>query len=152
MLAWRRSQSSCEQSSSSRSATSLTVTCSLLTYQRGSIAGSGMGTPSVKVRVSITPRTSMSSLTHSSSRRASRSSATKQKMRNAIENERDYVIPEQHDPVTLLFDNTFFLVRVVVAHAPYAYRVIHHVKLIRTQVSMLHEQGARSFQSSSSQS
>lgn len=32
-----------------------------------------------------------------------------QKLRNAIENEREYMLPEQHDPVTLLFDNTFFL-------------------------------------------
>ena len=86
-----------------------------VSFQRGSIAGSGMGTPSVKVRVS----------NHASDEHVfidpfeftkgfSVLRDEMQKMRNAIENERDYTIPEQHDPVTLLFDNTFFLGAAVV--------------------------------------
>ena len=81
-----------------------------VSFQRGSIAGSGMGTPSVKVRVS----------NHASDEHVfidpfeftkgfSVLRDEMQKMRNAIENDREYLIPEQHDPVTLLFDNTFFL-------------------------------------------
>lgn len=87
-----------------------------VSFQRGSIAGSGMGTPSVKVRVS----------NHASDEHVfidpfeftkgfSVLRDEMQKMRNAIENDREYAIPEQHDPVTLLFDNTFFLVRAAVA-------------------------------------
>ena len=86
-----------------------------VSFQRGSIAGSGMGTPSVKVRVS----------NHASDEHVfidpfeftkgfSVLRDEMQKMRNAMENEREYMIPEQHDPVTLLFDNTFFLGAAVV--------------------------------------
>jgi len=86
-----------------------------VSFQRGSIAGSGMGTPSVKVRV----------VNHASDEHVfidpfeftkgfSVLRDEMQKMRNAIENEREYAIPEQHDPVALLFDNTFFLGAAVV--------------------------------------
>jgi hypothetical protein len=81
-----------------------------VSFQRGSIAGSGMGTPTVKVKVS----------NHASNEHVfidpfeftkgfSVLRDEMQKMRNAIENDREYMIPEPHDPVTLLFDNTFFL-------------------------------------------
>eukprot|EP01051_Picozoa_sp_SAG22_P004377 SAG22_NODE_232_length_14402_cov_58.042159_7_plen_1312_part_00 len=81
-----------------------------VSFQRGSIAGSGMGTPSVKVRV-----TNHASDEHvfidpfEFTKSFSLLRDEMQKMRNAIENDREYLIPEQHDPVTLLFHNTFFL-------------------------------------------
>ena len=103
-----------------------------VSFQRGSIAGSGMGTPSVKVRVS----------NHASDEHVfidpfeftkgfSVLRDEMQKMRNAIENEREYAIPQQHDPVALLFDNTFFLVRPFAAtNAP------THLLLCRVQCTM----------------
>jgi|EP01046_Picozoa_sp_COSAG06_P006820 hypothetical protein len=82
-----------------------------VSFQRGSIAGSGSAaTPSVKVRVN-----NQASNEHvfidpfEFTKGFSVLRDEMQKIRNALENEREYMIPEQHDPVTLLFDNTFFV-------------------------------------------
>lgn len=90
-----------------------------VSFQRGSIAGNGMGTPSVKVRV-----TNHASDEHvfidpfEFTKGFSVLRDEMQKMKNAIENDREYACPEQHDPVSLLFDNTFFLVRFARSSGP----------------------------------
>eukprot|EP00329_Picozoa_sp_Boothbay-MS584-11_P007350 67563_4 len=81
-----------------------------VSFQRGSIAGSGMGTPTVKVKVSNNASNEHVFIDpFEFTKGFSVLRDEMQKMRNAIENEREYMVPEQHDPVTLLFDSTFFL-------------------------------------------
>ena len=79
-------------------------------FQRGSIAGSGMGAPTVKVKV-----TNHSTHEHvfidpfEFTKGFSVLRDERQKIQGAIENGREYESPKEHDPVTLLFDNTFYL-------------------------------------------
>lgn len=83
-----------------------------VSFQQTSLAGDGLVAAKVKVKVSnaasgdhifIDP--------YEFSRGFSVLRDELQKMKQAIENEREYMLPEQHDPVRLLYDATFFVSR-----------------------------------------